>query len=172
MEDILNFENRYRRKDGSYRWIEWHSKPHGEMIYAVARDITERKQIEESLKKANRQLNLLGSITRHDINNKLAVIIGYLEIAGEEARHPRCWSLLTKSNSRRTPSAPRSNLQNCTRILAPKSPVAEVESVVPYSQVPSTIRFVAEVPGEIFADMMLEKVFFNLLDNSLSMVSM
>ena len=46
-EEVLSFENRYRCRDGSYRWIEWRSKPSGEIIYAVARDITERKRAEE-----------------------------------------------------------------------------------------------------------------------------
>ena len=43
-ESVLNFENRYRCSDGSYRWIEWRSLPEGNLIYAVARDITERKE--------------------------------------------------------------------------------------------------------------------------------
>ncbi|MFA4876363.1 MAG: PAS domain S-box protein [Methanoregula sp.] len=46
---ILNFENRYRHRDGSYRWIEWRSYPYGNFIYATARDITDRKQSEKVL---------------------------------------------------------------------------------------------------------------------------
>ncbi|HEY9123644.1 MAG TPA: PAS domain S-box protein, partial [Bacteroidales bacterium] len=46
---ILNFTNRYRCKDGSYRWIEWRSYPNGNKIYAAARDITERKKVEDEL---------------------------------------------------------------------------------------------------------------------------
>jgi diguanylate cyclase (GGDEF)-like protein/PAS domain S-box-containing protein len=46
---IINFINRYRCKDGSYRWIEWHSQPQGKLIYAAARDITDRKKMEERL---------------------------------------------------------------------------------------------------------------------------
>ncbi|NMB79901.1 MAG: PAS domain S-box protein, partial [Methanomicrobiales archaeon] len=46
---ILNFQNRYRHKDGSYRWIEWRSYPHGNLIYAAARDVTDRKLTEEAL---------------------------------------------------------------------------------------------------------------------------
>ncbi|KQC03155.1 MAG: hypothetical protein APR54_09655 [Candidatus Cloacimonas sp. SDB] len=58
--DVLNFINRYRSKDGSYRWIEWRSKPQGETIYAVARDITERRKIEEELRNTKNYLeNLL-----------------------------------------------------------------------------------------------------------------
>lgn len=51
-EEIARFENRYRCKDGAYRWIEWRSKPIGNLIYAAARDITERKQTEEALKES------------------------------------------------------------------------------------------------------------------------
>ncbi len=51
-QDVKNFENRYRHKDGSYRWIEWRSRPHGSLIYAAARDITERKQAEEVLRQS------------------------------------------------------------------------------------------------------------------------
>ncbi len=44
---ILNFTNRYRHKNGGYRWIEWRSFPIGNTIYACARDITDRIRAEE-----------------------------------------------------------------------------------------------------------------------------
>ena len=50
---VLSFENRYRCKDGSYRWIEWRSRPDGEIIYAVARDVTNEKMIEKLCGKVN-----------------------------------------------------------------------------------------------------------------------
>src|SRR6056297_4117637 len=43
-EEVRSFENRYRCSDGSYRWIEWRSRPIGEMVYAAARDISKRKK--------------------------------------------------------------------------------------------------------------------------------
>ncbi len=46
---MINFINRYRCRDGSYRWLEWRSAPYGNMIYAAARDITEQKKIQEAL---------------------------------------------------------------------------------------------------------------------------
>ena len=50
-KDIIDFVNRYRRKDGCYRWFEWRFTPYpGSLIYASARDITERKQAEKKLR--------------------------------------------------------------------------------------------------------------------------
>ena len=48
-QKVTSFENRYRCKDGTYRWLEWSSAPAGKLIYAAARDVTERKQAEEAL---------------------------------------------------------------------------------------------------------------------------
>lgn len=49
---VMNFVNRYRCKDGSYRFIEWRSHPKDRLIYAAARDITEHRLIEDELRAA------------------------------------------------------------------------------------------------------------------------
>lgn len=56
---VLDFVNRYRCKDGSYRWIEWRSYPAGNLVYAAARDITERKQAELRLQERNRFIDAI-----------------------------------------------------------------------------------------------------------------
>ncbi len=47
----VRFTNRYRCRDGSYRWIEWNSstRPEEQLVYFVARDITDRKRAEQAL---------------------------------------------------------------------------------------------------------------------------
>ena len=54
---VPNFVNRYRRRDGAYRLLEWRSYPAGKFIYAVARDITERKRAEEALLETETRLH-------------------------------------------------------------------------------------------------------------------
>ena len=88
--EILSFENRYRCKDGSFRWIEWRSRPQGELIYAAARDTTERKRAEAERQNLMEQLaqaqkiesvgRLAGGVA-HDFNNMLGVILGHCELA-------------------------------------------------------------------------------------------
>lgn len=54
----LHFENRYRCRDGQYRWIEWRAlpQPNG-LIFASAHDTTERHQATEQLEQMNKLLN-------------------------------------------------------------------------------------------------------------------
>lgn len=55
-QDVLNFVNRYRHKNGSYRWIEWRSFPVGHLVYATARDITESRSAQEKLRHSEANL--------------------------------------------------------------------------------------------------------------------
>lgn len=58
-EEVINFINRFRCKDGSFRYIEWRSSPAGQYIYAAARDITKRIKTEEILTNRTRELEAL-----------------------------------------------------------------------------------------------------------------
>jgi PAS domain S-box-containing protein len=59
--ETICFDNRYRCKNGSYRWLSWTSKPLPErgVIYAVARDITARRQAEDALARERNLLRIL-----------------------------------------------------------------------------------------------------------------
>lgn len=57
-EMLVTFENRYRCRDGSYKWLLWNACPSmaEKLIYATARDITERKSAEAELQQAYGEL--------------------------------------------------------------------------------------------------------------------
>ncbi len=73
---VRGLENRYRCKDGTYRWLSWQSvvEPGATLVFAIARDITERRQLENErlvLSKLESTGVLAGGIA-HDFNNLLA----------------------------------------------------------------------------------------------------
>jgi len=55
---VFSFVNRYRKADGSYCWMEWNARPRSDrgVTYGVARDITDRKKIEASLRLSDETL--------------------------------------------------------------------------------------------------------------------
>lgn len=63
--NTLEFENRYRCKDGTYRWLLWTSTPVVEQnrIYAVARDITQRKQAEVKIRESEERFRTIANFT-------------------------------------------------------------------------------------------------------------
>ncbi|QQE66584.1 hypothetical protein GFS31_32840 [Leptolyngbya sp. BL0902] len=61
---VLNFVNRYRCRDGQYRWIEWRSAPRGTFIYAAARDITDRVRAEQQEHQRAEREQVLREITQ------------------------------------------------------------------------------------------------------------
>jgi len=138
-------------------------------LRGVAVDITERKRTEEALRIANRKLNLLTGITRHDLLNKITVALGYLKLAKDMPGDPALGAVLEKIGS--TIATMRSQIE-FTEIyqgIGTHAPQwIELDAVLPRSQTPASISLEAEVRGvRVYADPMLEKVFFNLLDNSI-----
>ena len=85
----LRFENRYRHKDGSHRWISWAAVPDENFIHAVGRDITAEREAlgalraaEEALRHAQK-MEAVGQLTggvAHDFNNLLQAILGNLDM--------------------------------------------------------------------------------------------
>ena len=71
---VLNFVNRYRTKEGNYRHIEWRSFPKGDKIYAAARDITERIEVENSLREMSIRDPLTNIYNRRYIFDRLKEI--------------------------------------------------------------------------------------------------
>ena len=149
----------------------------------IFRDITEQKKEEEALLQANRKLRLLSSVTRHDILNQLTVLQGYLELSQELVTDPvlagylehgikaadaiREQILFTRDYQEIGVHAPQ--WQDVAGVW--RQAITLVGSSSRVSADPSTTlpAFTTEVTCEglsIYADPLLEKVFFNLIDNA------
>ncbi|WP_043835532.1 PAS domain S-box protein [Muricoccus aerilatus] len=85
----LRFQNRYRQKDGSYRWISWTAVPDESFIHAVGRDIQAEKEAAEALQATEaalrqaQKMEAVGQLTggiAHDFNNLLTGVIGSLDL--------------------------------------------------------------------------------------------
>lgn len=97
---ISNFTNRYRCRDGSYKWIEWRSIAADKLIYAAARDITEHKELEDGLRDAKLMLqtvinHLPIGIFWKDLDLKYA---GYNNAFAEDAGIKSSDSMIGKSD--------------------------------------------------------------------------
>ena len=85
-ENLTFNEIECMRKNGEPAWVAWTNKaifdPNGKFTehLIVGIDITERKQVENALHRVNANLNLVSSVARHDILNKLTVVNGSLSL--------------------------------------------------------------------------------------------
>ena len=95
----VRMQNRFRHKDGSWRWISWTMTTDQGLIYVAGRDVTAEKQAEEALRKAEadaahrHKMEALGQLTggvAHDFNNLLMIVSGYIprlkEAVGSDLR--------------------------------------------------------------------------------------
>jgi PAS domain S-box-containing protein len=106
-QEIIYFENRFVHKDGTIRWLLWTASPFPEqqVIYAAARDITERKEAEETLASYARDLRITHT-ELEDQAARLAQLVKELETAkhkAEAATDTKSAFLANMSHEIRTP---------------------------------------------------------------------
>ena len=101
-DNLTGFENRYRHRDGTPRWISWNTSVEGDLVYAYGRDVTAEKmqaealQFAEDLLRQSQKMEAVGQLTggiAHDFNNLLTIISGSLELLETRARQGRIESL-------------------------------------------------------------------------------
>ncbi|MFA4849220.1 MAG: PAS domain-containing sensor histidine kinase [Methanoregula sp.] len=162
--------------------IPYHGSP---AVLLLLTDITGKKVLEDALKKeaakhlllsnafqaANKKLNLLSIITRHDINSQLTVMLGYLALLNEDNLRNPSHEIVQKiiKTSRRI-----YDLIQFTKTyekIGIDSPICrDVRTLVETAMhgVSGTVRLENDLPPgrKIFADPLIVKVFFNLIDNA------
>ncbi len=176
--DVLIFELEWLRKNGSIMWIEVISNPiydcSGNLVgfHGIYRDITERKIAEEAIAQANKKLSLLSSITRHDVLNQMTVIISTLELMNEEDLPPVARSLIQTEDEAADKIIRLIQFARDYQDIGLNAPqwfklqdiVQRAKESVNTPEISITINIGCL---SIFADALLEKVFFNLIDNSI-----
>jgi len=85
----LRFENRYRHRDGGYRWLSWTAAGSDGLIHAIGRDISDEKEarlalaLSEQALLQSQKLESIGKLTggvAHDFNNVLQIISANLQL--------------------------------------------------------------------------------------------
>jgi len=140
-------------------------------MMGIFHDISDIKKAHDALQLANKKLNLLAEITRHDIRNKLTVLGGYLELFTDHPPEPQHSMYLTKLKTAVkmiTENIEFTKLYQDLGVVEPKwQNVTDLFYRVCIHIDIRKIRFEAPADGlEIFADPLLERVFYNIVENA------
>lgn len=140
---------------------------------SIFEDITERKKTEEALFKANIKLNLLNSITRHDILNQLLALKGFLELSHDHRSNPeKLDNCLSRAVQAANTIERQIGFTKDYQDMGVKAAIwqdleenlIKAKGGLPVERITIDIK---DTNYEIFADPLFEKVFYNLIDNTL-----
>jgi PAS domain S-box-containing protein len=143
-----------------------------EFVVGIIRDITERKQTELALQEALKKLNMLSSITRHDILNQIVGLRAYLELSIERVQDPDLREYLKKGDVAADAIREQIEFTQYYEDLGVQAPlwctIAEIfrsaASQLPLGEIRVEVQFSNLL---VYADPLIEKVFYNLIENSL-----
>jgi PAS domain S-box-containing protein len=170
---IGDFEGEARRKDGSLFWaslnIQFITDDRGTIqgTESTVRDITERKRMEHSVQETNRKLSLLSGITRHDVVNQLTILQGYRKIAAMKEDDPVIADFLVKIDATAQTIARQIEFTKTYEELGVSAPAwFRLDEIIARAGKPEVVVSDTCRNADVFADPMLERVFFNLFDNA------
>ena len=175
---VRTVEHRIAMPDGEIRWQQWSDRAifnNRSVVIefqSVGRDITERKRMEWALHESNQKLNLLSSITRHDILNQLTALQGYHHLLKEVVKEDeqKRWVdgaikagetiqgqiLFTQQYQGIGLQNPRwQNLFTCANTVSKEQGFSLVSVDPELGKI------------EVFADPLLQTVFYNLFENAI-----
>ena len=176
-QEGIVFSTRHRKKDGSDLPVEVSSVSmvfeNEQVLVSIVRDISERERAADALRQVNKKLNLLSSITRHDINNQLFSLKAYLELSKESLGDAAKMSEYILREERAASAIERQIIftkeYQDLGVNAPLWQNVEKTLQKALAMLPlRDVRIAAEVSGiDVYADPLFEKTFYNLIDNAL-----
>ena len=171
-------ESRMKHKDGHWVWVldrgmvtEWDKAKKPLRMTGTHLNVAERKSAEEALRQVNRKLNLLSSLTRHDILNKVSVLLGYLDKSKALAKDTTLLEYLARMDSSTRAIGKLVKFTrdykdlgiNPPRWITLKDCMNEVTEWID----PNTVRLTSEVgEWEIYTDPQITRVFKNIFENA------
>jgi len=173
---MVNFEQRFFVPDGEEKWLNltirgiFSESGLISEFQSVARDITDRKRAEEALERARNKLSLLNAITFEDIRNYVFTLSGYLEVQKDMVPDSAVISIIEREQNiiKKVSQSIEfaKDYQDMGIKPADWQNVLQVYLFAISHLDLSHIQRTEEIKGVyIYADPLLEKVFFNLAQN-------
>jgi PAS domain S-box-containing protein len=159
-------------------WLDLYSYPlidsaTGEMtgVIEYVRNVTEETKAHRELELANKKLNLLSSTTRHDIVNTLTGLLGLVDMAEALSTSGECTHLLSQIRDRAGVIQQQLDFTERYREVGMQAPLWQDVNALMAQILPATPRTKVCIVNdcdnvEIFSDPLLEKVFYNLVNNA------
>ncbi|MDD4126281.1 MAG: PAS domain-containing sensor histidine kinase [Methanomicrobium sp.] len=170
------FESRFVQSKGNIIDVDIHSvvvDSDTKVVQTIIRDITLRKKNENALYIASKKLSILSSITRHDILNQIMVALANMAFAIEDSREEKIVEFIKKAENSVKTIQKQIEFSRDYQDMGGKPPKwQDIETIIDRcitnQSVPKSVTVLKEISGvEIYADPMLEKVFCNLIGNTL-----
>ena len=171
------FEVRVPRPDGDRYYITTVvpvKDDTGAVVSAIcsSKEITARRQVEEALWQANKKLNLLSGVTRHDIRNQLFALNGFLALLQKKIPNPDLedyFTRITKTSERIAAMIEFTREYEKIGVTVPvwhdcRTIIDTAATQAPLGQV--MVKNDLPAGTEIFVDPLIAKVFYNLMDNA------
>jgi PAS domain S-box-containing protein len=147
-------------------YLEYQGK---EFAYCFSRDLSERTRMERALQEANKKLNIFTSIARHDIQNKITVLLGFLGRTKKAIQDPVVLEYLERQEQAAKAIRNEINFTRDFKDLGARPPewqnVRTVIGELIRQKNPETMTFSLDLPDtEIYADGQLNRVFDRLFE--------
>jgi len=177
--ETMDTEFRLRAPDGGLKHIRARARTFmegtdaGSRLVGVSFDVTAARTAEQGLLEAVRKLHLLSSITRHDIQNQVTALLGWLDLADEQAAGDGALPQ-TLASARRTVDRIAGQIAftgeyQAIGVMSPSWQDLDriVNRAIGEAHAADVVTATGLAGHEVYADPMLYRIFYNLIENAL-----